>query len=266
MFIYTFAGKVLPERAHVTLGHIPGLAIEATFPDSTMACEAEIIVSNAQLLLVLRSEEPVVDLWTLRNTIEQIVRGIVDSYGYVEGRGYDIEITSVIDSTGECWQVFPIEEAAIQATKNERPVSFDELKILLMNPRAEPYLEQDTFKLGQLRVALGDLRQAIRQIDKCALFCYRAIECIRRCYENPNETETDATRRVAWERMRGELCIARSWIDDIEKASVVERHGGQRTTTGEERSELMIRTWKVIDRFIMSAKLSFEPLSEALLE
>ena len=118
----------------------------------------------------------------------------------------------------------------------------------------------------QLRVAMGDLREAIRSIDHTALFCYRAIECLRQCYIDRNGQDDDATRKASWVRMKEELCIARSWIDDIQTASTRERHGGHRAMSGEQRTALMLRTWKVVDRFVMSAKSGFQPLSEEVLQ
>ena len=37
MFIYTFSGKVLPERAYVTIGPIPRYAIKTVHSDSTLS-------------------------------------------------------------------------------------------------------------------------------------------------------------------------------------------------------------------------------------
>ena len=230
-----------------------------------MDYDAQVVINSAQIMVVVHCQDPVDDLETLRNSVETVVRGIVDAFGYVEGRGYDVEITSVIDSAGQTWQVFPVEVSAIQSTKGERPVTFGELHALL-NPRTEAIDDEASFKLMQLRIALGDLREAIRSIDHSAFFCYRAIECLRQCYAERNGRDSDATRRASWVRMREELCICRSWIDEIEEASILERHGGHKPTSGEQRTALMLRTWKVVDRFIMSAKLGFQPLSEEILE
>ena len=265
MFIYTFFGKVLPERAFVTLGPIPRLGIRTILTDGNMDYDAQVVINTAQIIVVVHSHNSINDLATLRNSIETVVRGVVDTFGYIEGRGYDVEITAVVDSAGKNWHVFPVEIAAIQATKNERPLTFGELHALL-NPTADVFDDASTFRMMQLRIALGDLREAIRSIDHSALFCYRAIECIRQCYGDRSGQDDDAARRASWLRMREELCIARSWIDDIEKASIHERHGGHRAMSGEQRTALLLRTWKVVDRFVLSAKLGFQPLSEEVLQ
>ena len=265
MFTYTFFGKVLPERTFVTLGPIPKMKIQTILPDGNMDYEAQVVIDTAQIMVVAHSPISIADLETLRNSVEKVVRGIVDAFGYIEGRGYDVELTSAIDSAGDRWQIFPIEIGAIQATKNERPLPFGELCGLLI--AGAGVLGNDAgFKLSQLRIALGDLREAIRSIDHSAFFCYRAIECLRQCYLELNSPISDATRKDSWERMREELCIGRSWIDDIETASIPERHGGHEGTKAEGRNALMIRTWRVIDRFVMSAQMGFNPLSERMLE
>ena len=126
MLIYTFFGRVLPERAFVTIGPIPRMGIRTILTDGVMDYDAQVVISAAQVMVVVHSRSQIDDLDTLRNSVETVVRGVVDAFGYIEGRGYDVEITSVIGSTGESWQVFPVEIAAIQATKNERPLTFGE--------------------------------------------------------------------------------------------------------------------------------------------
>ena len=265
MFIYTFFGKVLPERAHVTLGPIPRMGIRTILTDGFMDVDAQVVISTAQILVVVHSQNPIDNLESLRNSVDQLVRGLVDAFGYIEGRGYDVEITSVVDSTGQVWRVFPVEITAIQEMKNERPMTLSELCELLY-PKAGAFDDESTFRMMQFRLALADLREAIRSIDHTALFCYRAIECLRQCYCDRNGQDNDASRKHSWVQMRRDLCIARSWIDEIEKASIRERHGGHTAMSGEQRAALMLHTWKVVDRFAMSAKLGFQPLSEEVLE
>ena len=81
------------------------------------------------------------------------MRNIVDAYGYIEGRGYDVEIASVIDSVGGDWMVFPIAIRQIHESKSDRPVTFSDLYRLL---RHSGQRDDDVvaFKLNQLRRAL----------------------------------------------------------------------------------------------------------------
>ena len=264
IFAYTFAGKVLPERTYVSIGPFPTFNVHVGLPEVSIDFEANVVIDNAQVAVVVRSHLEIANLETLRHSVEHVVRGIVDAFGYIEGRSYDVEITSVIDMSGKHSLVFGLEVGALQATKRERPVLLPDLLRLLISPSSFG-VEDASFKLMQLRLAMGDLREAIRQVGQSAFFCFRAIECLRQCYVEPGAEDSDVTRRTSWETMGKELCIEKTWIEPVRMASIPERHGSQRTTTAEQRIELMLRTWKVIDRFIMSAKSGFQPLSEDIL-
>ncbi len=257
---YIFNGKVLPERASVTIGPIEPVTV--VVPDIPLRFQAIITICASQILITVNNDNSINDLETLRNCVEAIVRNIVDAYGYIEGRGYDVEIASVIDSVGGDWMVFPIAIRQSHESKSDRPVTFPDLYRLL---RHSGQRDDDVvaFKLNQLRRALADLREAIRSPADTDLFCYRAIECIRQCYLDSNEKDNDSERKRSWERMRKELRICRSWFSTLENASVVQRHGGLMGRTANERVEAMLRAWRVVDRFIMSAKDSFRPLPES---
>ena len=165
LFIYVFAGKVLPERTYVSIGPFPTFNVHVDLPDDVIDFEADVVIDNAQIAVVVRSNQQIGSLETLRNTVEHVVRGIVDAFGYIEGRSYDVEITSVIDSSGKRSLVFGVELGDIQATKNERPVPLADLLRLMITPSLSSD-EGASFKLRQLRLALGDLREAIRQVDQ----------------------------------------------------------------------------------------------------
>ena len=173
-YTYTLSGRVHPERTYVTLGPIPHCRIETRMGDATLALDAHIRIDNAQIMVVASCEERIENLETLRNSVESAVRGVVDAFEFIEGRGYDVEITSVIDSTGEQWTVFGVEIRALQESKNDRSVTFGELYALLTS-QLQRQDETTSFRLMQLRIALGDLREAIRSTSLTGFFCFRAI-------------------------------------------------------------------------------------------
>ena len=260
MATYIFNGKVLPERACVTIGPVETATV--VIPDIPLRFQAAITICASQILIAVNTDNSIKDLETLRNCVEAIVRNIVDAYGYIEGRGYDIEITSVIDSVGKEWMIFPVEIRQIHESKSDRPVTFFDLYRLL---RHSGQRDDDSvaFKLNQLRRAFADLREAIRSPADTDLFCYRAIECIRQCYLDPDKEDNDSERKRSWERMSKELRISRSWIATLKNTSAVQRHGGLMGRTANERVEAMRRAWRVVDRFIMSAKDGFRPLPKS---
>ena len=263
-YTYMFSGRVHPERAYVTLSPIR-CTIETRMADSVLLLNAHIKIDNAQVLVVATTEERVDNLETVRNSVESAVRGAVDAFSFVEGRGYDVEITSVIDSTGEQWTVFGVEVGVLQASKRDRPVTYGQLYALMTDPK-QIRDEPASFRLMQLRIALGDLREAVRSPNLSAFFCFRAIECIRQCYVDFANEDENAARRDSWERMRSELCIGRSWFSPIERFALGERHGKIEPMSGDERVDVLLRTWSVVDRFIQSARNNFDPLSEDVLQ
>ena len=271
MFSYTFTGRVLPERTYVSFQR-DGVSlapleneVESTFQSGDDVRVAKLhmrtVINNAQIIVNVGSEIEV-GLEVLRDIVETVAKSYIDAYGYLEGRGHHVEMTSAIDSTGTKWQVFGVQEPAIQATKGNRPDSGIAFGVLF--GKAE-YDEQ--YRARQLRRALSDLQSAITTPDDTAFFCYRAIECLRHCYEDSsNEDTSDEERKAAWGRMRSALCFERSWIEDIERLSKEQRHGNQFLIPREVRQMVMQRTWKIVDRFIMSANAGFEPLSESVLK
>lgn len=205
---------------------------------------------------------------TARNYIEYFVRSIVDAFGYTEGRGYDVEITSVIgQQDGQPWASFPVwavfgvEVSALQQTKSERPISFDEVVPLLLDLPQQNDSDPIVAKLApqQLRRCLGDLREAIRSPHDTGLFCFRAIECLRQCFILDEDGDD---QRLSWERMGEILRIGESWTKGLTQISTSQRHGTSQYMSGEERVKAMQRTWSVVDRFVIYAKSDFCPLAD----
>ena len=87
MFTGTFFGKVLPESAFVTLGTMPRMKIQTILPDGNMDYDAQVVIDTVQIMVVAHSRIPVGNLETPRNSVGKVVRGIVDAFGFIEGRG-----------------------------------------------------------------------------------------------------------------------------------------------------------------------------------
>ncbi|MFH1142070.1 MAG: hypothetical protein V1724_10565 [Chloroflexota bacterium] len=246
---YIFSGKVFPERAAVTIRFPYVLDVE--LPAGMSRINATVLIAASQVSVVVDGE--ITDLETLRNYVELIVRHLVDAYGYIEGRGYDIEISSATLETGDLI-VFGVEVAELQKNKTERPVSFNEIVgLLFLDPTFSA-------KLGVLRMALADIREAIRSPYETGFHCLRAIECLRDHFVRPEDGDET---KPSWERLRDALRIDRSLLHPLERYGFPQRHGVFPSMTGQERVEMMHSTWRVIDRFIQYAQSGFQPLLEA---
>lgn len=249
MATYIFSGKVIPERAAVS---ITPVKIRASVPEARLEFDAVISIAVSQVSVVVEADGEVNDLPTLRNYVEWLVRIEVDAFGYLEGRGYDVEITSVTGSDGSPWLVFGVEEPALQQSKSERPVNFAELwKVLTSDERSAP-----------LQRALGDLRQAIRARHDTGFFCYRAVESIRQSFVKAEGRDNSPS----WERLRKALRIDQSWLTKLAELSRPLRHGAYHFSSSQERELAMQHAWKVVDRFVEYARHNFQPLPEAEFE
>lgn len=243
MSTYIFSGKVMPERAAVDVSAPIQLQVQAK--DAAISVEAIISIGVSQVSVLVKTKDENVDLPTLKNYVEYLVRAEVDALSYLWGRGYDIEITSAVDSNGK-QVVFGVGIPELEKTQSERPLS---LKALW----------EVVYRSEHLRRALGDLREAIRSPLDTGFFCYRAVECIRQSFRKEEDGDDD---RLSWERLRNALRIDRSWIEELKKFANPQRHGDTPYMSGGDRVSAMQCAWKVIDRFCVYAHRGFKPLSE----
>ncbi len=251
MFACVVNGRVIPERTWVTLEPAP-YRFEIEWDKQSFY--ALVVISNAQVVVSLLSEKPITINNTLHNRVTTFVRMLIDTYGYVEGRGLDFEITSIIDPESGKYMVPSVQIDSLHSSKSERECNFDTLFKLLFSDG----LTQSN--QTQCRRALADLREAILSSDDTGLYCYRAVESIRQCYIDPKDGGNDS---LSWERMRDFLRIARPWLDEMRKNYRNPlAHGKEVEMSGEEREQAMQRVWKVIDRFFVSAMNNFQPLDK----
>lgn len=236
---YIFSGKVLPERANV---NVTPIEIKMDAIDAGISGIAIISIAVSQISVVFNTKNDS-DLGTLKNYAEYLVRNLVDAFGYLSGRGYDIEITSVVNHEGK-YTVFGVGIPELEESQNERPLSFQQLLTVME-------------KSQHLHLALGDLREAIRSPLDTGFFCYRAVESIRQYFKKEGDNESKS-----WENLRKSLLIDRSWIDKIKPFADPARHGDTRYISGKDRILIMQHTWKLIDRFCIFVYRDFKPLSE----
>src|SRR5436190_9220429 len=88
---YVFSGVVHPERAHVTISSSGLLAARLVGPGG-----AEVVISldisEGRIGAVLHTERLLDHLVEWKHAVEASVQRIVDTYGFLHGCGYDVEI------------------------------------------------------------------------------------------------------------------------------------------------------------------------------
>jgi len=201
-------------------------------------------IDTSVIIIDLLTDIPA-DLVTLKNTVEDLVRAQVDAYGFVTQRAYDVEI----HSGGEL---------------GSSPVTFGvEFAVPPLEPTNLNYETVRSLSLGnrQVRLALSDLREAIRAERDTALFCARAIDSLKEHFR-PDGGDHES----AWRGMREHLNIDEELLRGLSKASREIRHArglnGGEVITQSERAALLACARAVVARFVEYAGTGKVPEGE----
>jgi hypothetical protein len=230
---WVFTGTVYPERAW--FGIEPLLQLQSSFPDFDTRISAVLSIGVSKISCVVNTDSEV-DLWTLRNMVDQLVAGVVDAAGYLMGRGYDLEIEAATNpETGE-HTVFGVSIPILEATTSDREIPL--LNLLELSGGSPP-----------LARALADLRRAAREPSDTGFYCYRASEGLKHHWRLT--TDTPAGRAGQWAEMRTALNVDRSVYDLFKVWADRQRHGEHAAITDADRGTLLSLAWGVVYRFCL---------------
>jgi len=179
---------------------------------------------------------PVGDLGTLRNYAAQCIRGLVATIGFVNGCGYDVEVSQVFDPTTGAWTNFGVREDSLVG----RYPAVDNAMVRVL---AAFRVDSGHYMLS----CLSDICDAMRRPDGTAFYCYRAIETLQQYFIKVFNIEND---KDAWETLRTRLGVDRKRINAVKEFADPRRHGGARAMTYEDRKTILATTCDVVDRFV----------------
>lgn len=244
-YSYTFLGKVLPERVNVS---IPSLTLKIDYPDAKIKGTILLSIQLCQIYARFTSDEKIENILTLRNHVETAIRIPVDNLGYLLGCGYDIEIDSMIDYSGE-HTVFPVSITSnVNEFRNKRPKEFLEL-LKISSGREGKYLQY----------CLSDLREAILQNRGTGFYCYRAIESLSLFFADRNAIPKENKKEI-WKKFRESLDIQREKIDFILKFSKPVRHGDTIYVSPEDMKKIFDYTYEIVDKYVIFAANGYKQL------
>lgn len=263
---YTFLGTVLRANqepvtiALVREGNLEPIVVSISTLDGSLSFDASIRIVASRIEVSVSTVSGG-NHSSVGNYVDRLVRVLLDAYGYIQGGSYDVYISHYIDhralDSGNWVRPFTVGSLNLP---QDVGVTFDNLLRIVMLEPSDRHDERRVRSVGQLTQALGDIRESIRNPHDTALHCFRAIENIRQCYVEPGDASGDA--KPSWKRMRTQLRIERSWIDDIAAARHPQAHGDSRMLSGEQREDFVKRVRVVIARFIASMQNGFAPLSD----
>jgi len=239
--IYTFFGKIFPERANVNISPIV-MNIENKEAGISGVLKTSIAVSQVSAQFVCKQK--VDNIFTLKNYVEDAIRLQVDVLGYTLSCGYDIEITSMIDSIGSPQTVFGVNFDDIEEFKKKRPKDFNEIMKLFSDEKG-----------NYLRLCMGDLREAVRNPKDAGFFCYRAIESLMQ-YFTKNGLDRDKT----WHKFREDVGVRKEQIEYIKKFADPVRHGGSIYISPENSKKILNDAWEIVDKYILFASNGYKKI------
>lgn len=228
---YIFFGRIHPERCAVDL-KIPPFK----FNTSNFNAEIDFIITKSQLIIKLKTSKDI-EIYTLKNYVEEVIRSAVDSYGYLTGRGYDVEIISAINPNNE-YDTFSIEIPALAKFRESNMMKIEDIF-------------KGVLKSSNFSKVLFNIREAIRQPADTGFFCYRAIESIRQDFLPKEEDDKKKARTKSWKNLNEKLLIDRNFTKTLEEFATPLRHGESMDISDEKRAKLFLTTYKIIDRYII---------------
>ncbi len=236
MHKYILHGKVLPERADFSVSCMI-LGVEQ--PDSGLKFDMALSILKSQISVHITSESEILDYETLRNYVVDVITMHTDAFCYINGYAYGIEITSLAGENNTPYIIFGAGIDVLEKDHVNRPYkTIGEIIHLIYNP-----------KYNMLRVALSDLRLAIQFTKDTPFFCYRAIESLMQYFNKYND------EKKAWSELRSKLNISEDYIiSGIKPLADDIRHGKSPFISATVRNCIMLKTWRIIDRFIIYVK------------
>jgi hypothetical protein len=109
-----------------------------------------------------------------------------------------------------------------------------------------------------LLLALNDLIVPISQFNLATINCARAIEGLRTAMSQPGWT-----RDEEWEFMRQQLNLTKGYLKFVIDLSAEPRHGKRKAPEAGQQSEIIRRSWVVMNRFLEYRKRGSQQLQLA---
>lgn len=240
MPVYTFSGRILPERIPLTL---PRHMRTLNRMDGSDFGTLDVDITVGQISAILRVTELLPNLATARTVVREFCLVPVNAFTFCNGVGYEVEITK-----GICLDTNETETFGVSS------LSF--VKFVQTNCQIDPetVLTACDSRPGRLlQYALEDISDALRGGGRNRAFlCYRSIEALRNFVAETASTE-ERDRNAVWELLRDQTNSARSDIDFVKSFADDVRHGGS-TEYDEAQSQRMLETvWLMLHKVIENA-------------
>ena len=242
-----FLGHLSPIAQQITV--LSPHSFSATIMDNlTLVAQTEIIQGRVIVHCEVSRFETS-DVPYLLPHIRHIAQALVNLIAFSRGDGITVLFDSVIDPNGQNLAIIsrdPRLAALCTAFHLDRAGDADSFLQIIMAD-------------GTLAVALNDLIQANNNSFLIPVNCGRVIDGLRSRFD-----QTNAPRLQSWRLMRERLRVSEPYLRYITDHSVDQRHGQGFTIDGNTTSELLYRTWAIMNRFLIYRSTGNTPLPDFL--
>lgn len=245
-----FLGRVLPLCYQINMAH-PN-PIEWTWQEENLVLRFDMRVEKSYIRIEcnLDTYKPEYLAEIHRRSFD-IVRSAVNLAAFCSGVGYSVVFEHFVDVSGN-QSMFSPQDPSLAA--------------LCTSFSLDPGMAKSPFgKMWDLVVtdpalfqALDDLIVSITLPHHSAVNCARAIEGLRHLIAGPGASGSEA-----WEQMRDALRLDRSFLQLITDTSAAPRHGSRAYISGETTTEIVRRSWIIMDRFLEYRRRGNSPLPAA---
>jgi hypothetical protein len=240
---WTFFGRVLPERFPLSVTLPEQRAEVAEFG---LHYRATIQIDKGQFVIPVIIESGQVDVFTLRNIVENDMRTVTDLIGYVDGISFDIDTISTLSDEGPS-VIFGIETPVLRETRQPQTAT----------------IESDLLKAVSdeipARLVLADFREAIRNPVGTGFFCYRAIEAMMQSMKARPDDKDDP----AWDMLRSRLQLTIPAIYAIKGHADYPRHGKVSSISDADRAKVFRLTDQIVERYLAYLRGGKVPLTSS---
>jgi hypothetical protein len=227
-----FLGRVIPPCLACTLSGIP----EVNWLDSERGTKAtfSITIENSHVTVsvcFLDGEEPPFIFAYIKAL--DLAKAAVDTTAFMTGHGLTVILENWVDSKGVTAEILLTDpQLSSLATVFTRPNGLNEVIQLVMT---DPPLFH----------ALNDLILSITVPHHSATNCARVAESIRHMIAGQG-----APPKAAWPVMRQTLNVDENYLTLITGISLGPRHGHRVRVDGTATTEVVKRTWVIMNRFL----------------
>jgi hypothetical protein len=240
---WTFFGRILPERIPLSIT-LPEQRVEiAAFG---LRYRATIQIDKGQFVIPAIIESGQIDVFTLRNAVEDLIRSVTDLIGYLDGSSFDIDTISALSDEGPT-VIFGIGIPVLQQAR-EAQIATIESDLLKAVSEEIP-----------ARLVLADFREAIRNPVGMGFFCYRAIEAMMQSMK----ALPDDKDGPAWDTLRSRLQLTRPVIDTIKGHADYPRHGKVSSIGDADRATVFWLTDQIVKRYLAYLRGGKVPLTSS---